>query len=157
MKTVKIYQSRRGELLIDPLDLTSAGVGISSGTISRATMSAPPATLGYTVISALNAAGNVVPHPSVAGGTLKQNGLFALAGVKNWPAFVRAMAATTVNLMANGEEVCVSPMTNLGPRTGYVSRDTEQVCAEITDPEAVGRAVLYALKVSTFLPPSGEL
>jgi hypothetical protein len=142
LKTATAYL-RKGRVILGPMSVTTAGVGINVEPFSNVGTE-DIVELGKRVLQSLEASRQGVPHPRQDQWKGLLEPMLNAAGVKSWGAF--AKTAKQVDIQFDTNRVSFYPRKNLGPRHGFGSLPTEKVrTCDPTDIE-VGAVLLSAFE-----------
>jgi hypothetical protein len=115
---------------------TERGAALSVGPYFRVPIEAAPAVLGETVLRALEASRDAIPHPGDLRNITKD--LLTFTGHRSWGLFARSVkAAVAVGL--DQTDVLVIPYT-LGPKDSFLPIDSRSVRCR-PDPDSVGQSI----------------
>lgn len=143
------YRTSKG-ILIHPVALTDAGVGVDVPPVIRLDPSAPPADLGAAVRTALQQDHPRIPHPARDGWNDVTKPFLKAISARSW----RAFESTAVHcwIAAADGTIQFTPLANggtRGDRKGFQPFGAPEVTAPQDAPDAViGQALLAALAAS---------
>lgn len=147
MKQAYVYRSDDGLLVINGMDVTSSGVGLSSPNVWRLGRDASAQEVGAAIVQAFDLGGNIVPHPRHDAWAQVQTAYFGRLGVRSRRELQERYTACALSL--EGGLVNVDPTENMGPRGGFQSRESDRQQVPSSDLELLGRSVFAALRAST--------
>ncbi len=99
--------------------------------------------LGAAIADALAAAATPLPDPTPEQAKRSFIPFQDAAEVKNFKTFMRE--ARCVDLESDGNDVTLTPLTNLGPNNGFEANDGDAVTVPATDPDALAGTLLHLL------------
>lgn len=142
-KSAMVYRSTDGIVRIDPSEVTTVGLHVSTGAGASQLREPSHLALGVAVIEALADGGKVMPHPAQDEWSGRQRQWLRAMGAPSYRRFMRDNVGVSVSRQS--DRLMIESMYRRGAQGGYVaSGDAVSLPADAA-PASIGAAVDSAL------------
>jgi hypothetical protein len=134
----------KGRFVVHAVSTTTAGLGILWEPILALPEASSDRALGLALRAALDGSRINVPHPRKWAGFVKP--LLKVAKEKSWKQYATGLAS--VSVCEDELRVVLTPMRNLGPKSGFEEDSSKRILLERSTPEQLGAAARCLLVAS---------